>query len=418
MRTLLGCALLLARAFVSPARDVEVYFIDVEVGKATLIVSPAGESLLIDTGLPGFHNRDADRIAEAARVAGVARLDNLVITHYHVDHVGGVAQLAGKLPITNFLDHGPTVDDRESGVRLYRTYAEIASRGRRMRVQSGDTIPVKGLEVRIVSASGAVLASPLPGAGQPNSDCAGVHRDYSGSENAQSVGLLVTYDDRESGVRLYRTYAEIASRGRRMRVQPGDTIPVKGLEVRAVSAGGAVLASPLPGAGQPNSDCAGVHRDYSGSENAQSVGLLVTYGEFRLLDLGDLTGDTERQLVCPVNRIGTVTVFVASHHGNDDANSPSLVHAIRPRVVIIANGALDGGAPRAVETLRKAPGLEDIWQLHYSLLGGMQHNAPLAFIANRDQNCKGRWLKLTARRDGSLTVYNAGTGFAKQYGAK
>ena len=334
MRTLLGCALLFTQAFVSPARDLEAYFIDVEGGKATLIVSPAGESLLIDTGFPGFNNRDADRIAEAAKVAGVTRIDNLVITHYHADHVGGVQQLAAKLPITNFMDHGPTVDDGEAGLRLYRTYEEIARRGSRIRVH------------------------------------------------------------------------------------PGDTIALNRLEVRVVSAGGAVLASPLAGAGQQNSECAGVHRDYSGSENAQSVGLLISYGEFRVLDLGDLTGDTERQLVCPVNKIGTITVFVASHHGNDDANSPSLIHAIRPRVAIMGNGALKGGAPRTVETLRKTPGLEDIWQLHYSFFATMRHNAPLPFIANRDQNCKGKWLKLTAHKDGSLTVYNAGTGLAKQYGAK
>jgi competence protein ComEC len=334
MRTLLGCALLLTQAFVSPAGDLEAYFIDVEGGKATLIVSPSGESLLIDTGLPGFDNRDADRIVEATKAAGVTKIDNLVITHYHVDHVGGVSQLAAKLSISNFFDHGPTVDGRQAGLRLYRTYKQIASKGRRIRLQ------------------------------------------------------------------------------------PGDTLPFKSVEVRVVSAGGAVLTSPLARAGQQNSECAGIHHDYSGSENAQSVGLLITYGEFRLLDLGDLTWDTERQLVCPINKVGTVAVFVVSHHGNDDANSPSLVHAIRPRVAIMGNGALDGGAPRTVATLRKTPGLEDIWQLHYSFLASMRHNAPLPFIANRDQNCKGKWLKLTAHRDGSLTVYNAGTGFAKQYGAK
>jgi len=95
--------------------NLEVFFIDVEGGKATLIVSPSGESLLIDAGFDGFNNRDADRIAEAARLAGLTRIDNLVITHYHGDHVGGVRQSAAKLPITNFFDHGPTVDDGERG---------------------------------------------------------------------------------------------------------------------------------------------------------------------------------------------------------------------------------------------------------------------------------------------------------------
>ena len=333
MRTLYVSTLLLAAAFNLSGSDLQIFFIDVEGGKATLVVSPLGESLLIDAGFPGFNGRDADRIAAAAKLAGITRIDNLVITHYHVDHVGGVPQLAARLPISNFLDHGPTVDD---GTRAQQ---------------------------------------------------------------------------------LYRAYERVAAKGRRIRVQPGDTIPIRGLDVRVVSAGGAVLASPLAGAGQPNAECQGVHRDYSGSENAQSVGLLLVYGEFRLLDLGDLTGDTERQLVCPVNKIGIVAAFVASHHGNDDANSSSLVHAIRPRVAIMGNGAT-GGAPRTVQVFRTAPGLEDIWQLHYSLLADMRHNAPGSFIANREENCNGRWLKLTAQRDGSFTIYNAGNGFQKTYHPK
>jgi beta-lactamase superfamily II metal-dependent hydrolase len=110
MRALLVSTMLLTIPMALLGRDLEAYFIDVEGGKATLIVSATGESLLIDTGLSGFHNRDADGIAEAAKAAGVTKIDNLVITYYHRDHVGGVRQLAAKLPIINFLDHGPTVD--------------------------------------------------------------------------------------------------------------------------------------------------------------------------------------------------------------------------------------------------------------------------------------------------------------------
>src|SRR5207248_1687240 len=142
---------------------------------------------------------------------------------------------------------------------------------------------------------------------------------------------------------------------------PGDSIPLHSLQARIVAAGGAVLAAPLAGAGQRNPDCANLHGDYSGSENAQSVGLLIVEGAFQLLDLGDLSGDSERQLVCPVNKVGNISVFVVSHHGNDDASGPSLVHALRPRVAIMGNGAMKGGAPRAFETLRKTPGIEDIW---------------------------------------------------------
>jgi beta-lactamase superfamily II metal-dependent hydrolase len=335
MRTiLLVYASMLTAAVDLAGRDLEAYFIDVEGGKATLVVAPSGETLLIDAGYDGFNNRDADRIRDAARGAGVGKVDYLVITHYHGDHVGGVRQLSARLPILNFLDHGPNVEEGQS---------------------------------------------------------------------SQS---------------RYRTYEQVASKGKRIRVKPGDTIPLQSLQVRVVAAGGEVLALPLAGAGQRNPECANLHRDYSGSENAQSVGLLVTYSAFQLLDLGDLGGDNERQLVCPANKIGPVTVFVVSHHGNDDASSPSLVHALRPKVAIMPNGATKGGAPRTFETLRKTPSIEDIWQLHYSLIEPRTQNVPLAFIANPDQNCKGKWLKLTAHADGSFTVYNAGNQFQKAYGPK
>jgi beta-lactamase superfamily II metal-dependent hydrolase len=98
--------LLLACAAVLPARDLEIYFIDVEGGQATLLVSPSGESMLVDTGWAGFNHRDAGRIAAAAKAAGVKRIDYLVITHYHADHAGGLPQLAERLPIRNFVDHG------------------------------------------------------------------------------------------------------------------------------------------------------------------------------------------------------------------------------------------------------------------------------------------------------------------------
>src|SRR5258708_11914731 len=89
------------------AKTLDVYFIDVEGGQATLLVSPSGQSMLVDTGWSGFKNRDADRIAAAAKLAGIKQIDYLVITHFHTDHVGGVPQLAAKLPIKHFVDHGP-----------------------------------------------------------------------------------------------------------------------------------------------------------------------------------------------------------------------------------------------------------------------------------------------------------------------
>ncbi|HXA51766.1 MAG TPA: MBL fold metallo-hydrolase, partial [Candidatus Acidoferrum sp.] len=96
----LGCA----------AQNLKVYAIDVEGGKATLYVSPSGESMLLDTGYDGNNGRDADRILAAAHDAGVKQIDYLVITHYHGDHMGGVAQLAARIPIRNFVDHGKTFE--------------------------------------------------------------------------------------------------------------------------------------------------------------------------------------------------------------------------------------------------------------------------------------------------------------------
>jgi glyoxylase-like metal-dependent hydrolase (beta-lactamase superfamily II) len=122
----------------------------------------SGESLLIDTGLPGFHNREVCRIAEATKAAGLSKIDNLVITHYHRDHVGGVRQLAAKIPIINFLDHGPNVDEGRTAETLYKAYQEVASKGGRIRVNPGDRIPFNSLQVRVVAAGGAVLAEPLP----------------------------------------------------------------------------------------------------------------------------------------------------------------------------------------------------------------------------------------------------------------
>ena len=199
MRRLFPGILLLACAAVLPARDLEIYFIDVEGGQATLVVSPSGESMLVDTGWAGFNHRDAGRIAAAAKAAGVKRIDYLVITHYHADHAGGLPQLAERLPIRNFVDHGSQTETTRDAQVLYNAYVAFSEKGNRIQVKPGDVIPIKGIEVKVLSSAGELIASPLPGAGQPDADCASFQRhEVDTTENAQSVGLLIAY----SGFRM------------------------------------------------------------------------------------------------------------------------------------------------------------------------------------------------------------------------
>jgi competence protein ComEC len=290
-------SLLAAQA--SPRRTLDIYFIDTEGGQATLYVAPSGQALLVDAGNPG--GRDTDRIMAALESAGVTALDYLLLTHYHVDHVGGVQELAKRIPIRHFVDHGATVEPNEQVAGFQQAYADLYGK-------AGHTI-----------------------------------------------------------------------------VKPGDKLPVAGVDWYIVTAGGKALTRPLPGAGQPNPGCASFKpQESSRDENSQSVGSLVVYGKFRTINLGDLLWNNEFDLVCPNNLAGTVDLYLTSHHGLSLSGSDALVHAIQPRVAIMNNGTRKGGAVQAFQTLHRSPGLEDLWLLHWSYNGGLEHNPAGVFIANVD----------------------------------
>jgi beta-lactamase superfamily II metal-dependent hydrolase len=342
-----------------PASAMTVYVVDVEGGNATLIVSPSGESLLIDAGNPGA--RDADRIAAAAKDAGLTRIDTLIVTHFHSDHVGGVADLSTRLPIARFVDHGPNIEQGQGATRLNEPYAASYAKGTHLVVKPGDQVPVAGLDVRIVSAAGQTLKKPLAGGGKPNPFCAAFKQ-----------------------------------------------------------------------------------QDPDATENAQSVGSVVTFGKFRMAHLGDLTMNKEFELMCPANPIGAVDLFVVSHHGLAVSNSPVLVHALHPRVAIMNNGVRKGGVPETMMTLYSSPGLEDVWQLHFSQLGGQEYAVPGLFIANPlgEPNVQvaplvvqprgsatptppapahdgpANWIKVSASSDGTFTVVNSRNSFTKTYAAR
>jgi len=174
--------------------DLTVYFIDVEGGQSTLFVTPSGQSVLIDTGFPGFNGRDANRIAATAKEAGVKQIDYLLITHFHLDHVGGVPAIAALLPIGNFVDHGETVEHTAAGQKLYDDYLKEVAKGNHIVVKPGDKLPIAGLDWTIVSAAGKVLDKPLTGAGKANPFCdAFKAKDTDPTENAQSTGSRIVF---------------------------------------------------------------------------------------------------------------------------------------------------------------------------------------------------------------------------------
>jgi competence protein ComEC len=218
----------------------------------------------------------------------------------------------------------------------------------------------------------------------------------------------------------YQPYAELFHKMEHVAVKPGDTIPFKGAELTVVAAAGRVINKPLKGAGSPNPFCASSKQADAIPQDAEdnaSVGLLFTLGKFRMIDLADLETHNDWDLVCPNNLIGTVDVYQVNVHGQFKGMSPALVNALHPRVAMMGNGARKGGDAETWPVLRATPGLEDIWQSHFSVAGGNDKNPPPDFIANLDDKDDHKMLKLSAHPDGSFTITNLRNNFSKTYPA-
>jgi beta-lactamase superfamily II metal-dependent hydrolase len=325
--------------------SLEIYSIDVEGGQATLLVSPSGESMLIDAGFPG--TRDARRIAAAAMPAGVKQIDYFVNTHFHLDHFGSIPDLVTLIPVRHFVDSGEIAETGKQSVAAFQTYASYRQKGRHLVVKAGDTVPIAGLDVRVVIAAGTPVAQPLTGAGAANPLC----RD----------------------------------------IRPQDPDP---------------------------------------TEDARSVGVVVSLGRFRMIDLGDLTWNKENELACPNNKVGTVDLYVSTRHGLNGSGSPALVHALRPRVAVINNAGKKGASREHFLTMKSSPGIEDVWQLHYSVPragiarllelsdpGGPELNTSEELIANPDDTTE-HYIRVSAREDGSFTVTNSRNGRMRAYAAR
>lgn len=319
--------LLLALAIISApsltatsAKTLDIYIIDVEGGQATLVVTPIGESMLIDTGFPGdgtFSSRpdepkkarDAQRILAAARDAGISKIDLLMLTHYHADHAGGVVEVAGLLPVGAFIDHAPPTADADKSVAgtqaVYDVYAKIRPASKHLLPKAGDRLPLSllggGVDAIIVATEGSVMSRPIPGATLSPANCEG-------------TGLAAQEK----------------------------------------------------------------------TENPRSTAVKLQYGRFSFLDVGDLSGPSLFALTCPTNLIGDTDVYLVSHHGGDDASDPSLYRTIKPLVAIVNNAERKGAQKATMALLRDMQSSIDTWQLHRTRQAGAEDAASENRIANLD----------------------------------
>jgi competence protein ComEC len=371
VKHLAGIALagLLAAAPAAAQDSLKVVSIDVEGGAATLFVTPEGKSLLIDTGWPAGSGampspdgsrEAADRIVAAAKRLGLRRLDYVIVTHYHDDHSGGVAALAARFPVGTFIDHG----DNSEALR-----------------------PGTPPEQMINTAAGQ-----------------------------------------------YPRYLEAIKGHPRIVAKPGDVIRIGSLTDTIVASGTRIIAAPLPGAGQANSNCDIPGKGLGTGENASSVASLLRFGTVTIAQFGDLSWDIEHELACPVDRIGKVNLLLVTQHGSANVSSnPDQVSAMRPDVAIMPNGGKKGGDPDVIATVSAQKSLQGFWRLHESYahpeLSGDKDlianlNPPQAAIdavASKPYEAPpdmGYGIEADVTRAGTITVTNRRNGFSKTYQVK
>lgn len=330
---LIALALLLV-APLAASDTLDIYVLDVEGGKAMIVRSPSGKTMIVDGGMPNA--RDLARVSTAADALGIKQFDAHLITHYDVDHVGNVPAINAKFPAKLLVDHGPLL---------------------------------------------------------PNPKMASINR------------------------RAADAYVGFLRGKKRLAVKPGDRIPFGDVGITVVISNEETISRPLSGGGKANAACPVTFPEsIRGDDNAASIGTVWQFGKFRMADFGDLLQWAELKLMCPNNPIGAVDLLMVNHHGMNASNHPALVHGLQPKVAIVNNGERKGISPEVARTLRSSPGIQDVWQAHYSVTAGAELNAPEQFLANlKAQDCPGHWIKVSARRDGSFTVTNSRNNESKTY---
>jgi competence protein ComEC len=313
---IIGCMLRLPALAGAFDKRLDIYWVDTEGGAATLIVTPLGESVLVDAGNPG--QRDASRIFKVAtQEAHLKAIDNMVTTHYHIDHFGGAASLAAMMPIKTVWNNGTFPYGWEKPSQEYLDFKCDA----RKVLSPGEEIPLRQLE------------------------------------NSPPIHLKC-----------------VAARQKMIAPPPGATT---------------------------NPSCAEAkHHPRDLSDNINSIVQILSFGDFRFYDGGDLTWNMELNLVCPVDLVGSVDVYQVEHHGLDLSNNPLLIAALSPTIAVMGNGPKKGCETNTVAALRVAPSIQAIYQLHRNLKPGQDQNnvADPKCIANdkgTDQ-CEGNFVKLSA----------------------
>lgn len=312
-------------------RPLEIYFLDVLGGAAVLIVTPQGESVLIDTGWPGEQDRDVNRIYDAlVNKAGCAKVDYLVTTHWHRDHYGNVLPLSQLVPIGVYYDRGIPDTLQEDALFFKRMIGEYrqATGGQSKVLHAGDFLDLQ--------------QDP---AGPP-------------------LSLLCVAANREV-----------------IQLQSAEENPA------------CESAEPRP-------------QDFE--DNARSIALLLSYGDFQFFSGGDITWNIETRLVCPVNTLGPVDLYMVNHHGMDISNNPVFLRSLDPVAAVMCNGPAKGGSPTTIQRLKDLPNLQALYQQHGNIRIPKEQNTAPEFIANPDSPKSGQYIKAAVAPDTKSFVVTLG----------